>query len=121
MWKSTKSKLAVLLTVAGCAISSLAQASIIVDHSYARIAPGRSSMSTIVMVPMTESQASALYQLERAHAWGNYRRSKGAVGYSSVSGLYAPNLVAATTPRQVNLRMNMARARGFGHGYFNNR
>lgn len=121
MWKSTKNKLAVLLTALGCTFSAMSDASIIVDHSYARIAPSRGAMSTIVMVPMTETQAAALYQLERAHAWGNYRRSRGAVGYSSVSGLYAPNLVGATTPRQVNLRMNMARAHGFGHGYFNNR
>lgn len=122
MLKSRKSKLlsAMLFACAGL-LASVSEASIIRDNGRVSYGTNRYAMSTILMVPLSETQANALYQMQRAHSWGNYRRSRGAVGYSTASGVYGAPTLVAETPRQANMRMNMARAHAFGHGYFNHR
>lgn len=117
--KST-TRLALLAITLTCA--SVAEAEIVFLTSGAVQSPNyvfnRQVMPSIVMVPVTERATTSSYLMQRSLSWSAYHRSDKNTGQSLV---YVPSVsgaMSATSPRQANVRENMARANAYRLEYY---
>lgn len=75
----------------------------------------KTAMPGIVMVP--DVRGNAGFMSQRAMAWRSYRRDDSSSGFLLVDPAGSGSL-SATTPRQANVRSNMARANAYRLEYF---
>ena len=111
---------AVLLSMLGYA--SLAQAEIVFLSVGSAQSPNyltnRQIMPSIVMVPVTERATESSYLMQRSLSWQTYQRRDKNTGLPLV---YVPSVsgaISATSPRQANVRENVALANAYRLDYF---
>jgi len=78
----------------------------------------RQVMPSIVMVPVTERATTSSYLMQRSLSWSTYHRRDKNTGQPLV---YVPSVsgaMSATSPRQANVRENMARANAYRLEYY---
>ena len=104
------------------ACTSLARAEIVFLSVGTAQAPSyiasRPGMSSIIMVPVTERATESSYLMQRSLAWQTYQRRDRSTGLPLV---YVPSVsgaMSATSPRQANVRENIARANAYRLDYF---
>lgn len=112
------------LAVLACALAytCLAQAEIVFlgigSAQNPNYVANRQGMSSIILVPTTERATQSSYLMQRSLAWQAYRRGDRNTGLPLV---YVPSVsgaASATSPRQANVRENMARANAYRLDYF---
>lgn len=112
------------LVVLACAMAytSLAQAEIVFlsigSAQNPNYVANRQGMSSIILVPTTERATQSSYLMQRSLAWQAYQRRDRNTGLPLV---YVPSVsgaASATSPRQANVRENMARANAYRLDYF---
>lgn len=77
----------------------------------------RQAMSSIIMVP-TERATESSYLMQRSLSWQTYQRRDKNTGLPLV---YVPSVsgqISATSPRQANVRENVARANAYRLEYY---
>lgn len=85
-----------------------------VDVNGFQLSSGQQTMPSIVVAPEARSSG---FMMQRAMAWGNYRRANSATGFLLVDPA-GSGALTATTPRQAAVRSHVARANAYRLEYF---